>query len=179
MREGSFGRCLSRHAVLVRLSVRRVAESAIHLSHICPPLFGDQASTVRSRRNQLALFQFRLDVPLNHERLVARGAFVERQKRGFRFGTEFFWHARLLPVLKNPTMTECSILVSGVMLDEAIAPLGCDAAPAKIQGTSTAVTSIKLHVRHQSSCVPHSHSGSTRAPQSFVPCPVLRPAGFR
>jgi hypothetical protein len=79
MREGSFGRCLSRHVVLARLSAKRVAESAIHLSHICSSLFGDQASTVLNRRNQFALFQFRLDVPLNHERLVARGAFVELQ----------------------------------------------------------------------------------------------------
>ena len=134
MREGCFGRCRSSHAALVRLSAKRVAESAIHLSHICSSLFGDQASTVWCRGNQIALFQFRLDVPLNHERLVARGAFVELQKRGFRFGTEFFWHARLLPVLKNPTMTECSILVSGVMIDEAMAPLGRDAATAKTQG---------------------------------------------
>jgi len=95
------------HIALARLYMRCVAESAVHLLHIGPSLFGDQASTVWRRRNQLALFQFRLDVPFNHERLVARGAFVELQKRGFRFGTEFFWHARLLPVLKNPTMTEC------------------------------------------------------------------------
>jgi hypothetical protein len=90
MRDGSFCRDCSRHIALVRLSVRCVAESAVHLLHICPSLFCDQASTVWRRRNQVALFQFRLDVPLNHERLVARGAFVELQKRGFRFGTEFF-----------------------------------------------------------------------------------------
>ena len=95
------------HIALARLHMRCVAESAVRLLHIRSSLFGDQASTVWRRRNQLALFQFRLDVPLNHERLVARGAFVELQKRGFRFGTEFFWHARLLPVLKNTTMTEC------------------------------------------------------------------------
>jgi hypothetical protein len=78
------------HIALVRLYIRCVAESAVHLLRICLSLFFDQASTVWRRRNQLALFQFRLDVPLNHQRLVARAAFVELQKRGFRFGTEFF-----------------------------------------------------------------------------------------
>ena len=52
-------------------------------------------------------------------------------------------------------------------------------APAKTQGTSNAVTCLKLYVRHQSSCAPRGRSGSTRAPQSFVPCPALPPAGFR
>ena len=78
------------HIALARLYIRCVAESAVHLLHICLSLFCDLASTVWRRRNQLAFFQFRLDVPLNHQRLVARAAFVELQKRGFRFGTEFF-----------------------------------------------------------------------------------------
>src|SRR5471032_1165849 len=99
-----------------------------------PVLYRDQTSTVRSRRYQRALFQFRLDVPLNHERLVARGAFAKLQKRGSRFCTEFFWHAKLLAVLKMPTMTNVRSLVSDVMIGDVMVLRDRDAATATTRG---------------------------------------------
>lgn len=66
------------------------AKSTLHLLYVCTPLLCDQEATVRRRRDQFPFFQFGLDVPLNHQRVVARGALAEFQKRSFRFGTKFF-----------------------------------------------------------------------------------------